>query len=429
MTTPPPTISTKRRSGAATTRGSRPTPWSAKRPSPVASVTWHGREACSTPPQTDTGTRTFPPAKPGCWRDWPGGRSAQINPTAAVIFAADAVKAAEAIGDPETQLLADSALAAANAIADPTQHNTDHFVALARQRASGSVASLPHRRAGSGGARGSVHTNRDLNQQSRSSRSLRAGHLKPWRWDLSTTSGRPQATEPNLMVMHHDPEQPNARRVQSASSAGPAVEDHGRAVTANIQAAAFYRQAQQAADASDTVTALRHAVTADPAFELAIADLGAFTETASGAISGRQMNWERHHIEVVRTAAAGNLGRAADLLREHLASVGCDPLAVRIVTELRRRAGHRDGLDDLAGHLPRLSSCLTGDAAGPLPCEAWILGSPLIVGQTKAENAANTIGACLVRQAGPARRLPCPIRRGDPSRPCHLLRPPLASCR
>ncbi len=63
------------------------------------------------------------------------------QPTTAVIFAADAVGAAKAIGDPESQLLADSALAAANAIADPTQRNTDNFVALARQRASG----LSHR--------------------------------------------------------------------------------------------------------------------------------------------------------------------------------------------------------------------------------------------------------------------------------------------
>ncbi len=123
-------------------------------------------------------------------------------------------------------------------------------------------------------------------------------------------------------------------------------------VTANIQAAAFYRQAQQAADASDTMKALRHAVTADPGFGLAVADLAAFTEAPPGPIGGRPMSWERHHIEVVRTAAAGNVSRATDLLREHLASVGCDPLALRIVTELRRRAGNRDGLDDLRGHLP-----------------------------------------------------------------------------
>jgi hypothetical protein len=145
--------------------------------------------------------------------------------------------------------------------------------------------------------------------------------------------------------------QPNARRGQP-TSAGPAVEDHGRAVTANIQAAAFYRQAQQAADTSRTVTALRHAVRVDPGFELAVVDLGALTETPPGIIGGRPMNWERHHIEVVRTAAAGNFGRATDLLREHLASVGCDPVALRIVLELRQRSGRRDGLDDLTGHAP-----------------------------------------------------------------------------
>jgi hypothetical protein len=63
------------------------------------------------------------------------------QPATAVTFSADAVKAAKAVGDPESQLLADSALAAAMAIADPTQRNTDNFVALAKQRASG----LSHR--------------------------------------------------------------------------------------------------------------------------------------------------------------------------------------------------------------------------------------------------------------------------------------------
>jgi hypothetical protein len=59
------------------------------------------------------------------------------QPATAVSFAADAVRAAKAIGDPESQLLADSALAAATAIADPTQRNTASFVALAQHRASG----------------------------------------------------------------------------------------------------------------------------------------------------------------------------------------------------------------------------------------------------------------------------------------------------
>jgi predicted ATPase/DNA-binding SARP family transcriptional activator len=56
---------------------------------------------------------------------------------ASAIFAAEAVKTARTIGDPETQLLADSALAAAKAIGDPTPHNTDNFVALAQQRTLG----------------------------------------------------------------------------------------------------------------------------------------------------------------------------------------------------------------------------------------------------------------------------------------------------
>jgi hypothetical protein len=64
------------------------------------------------------------------------------------------------------------------------------------------------------------------------------------------------------------------------------------------------------------------------------------------------MSWERHHIEVVRTAAAGNVSRATDLLLEHLASVGCDPLALRIVAGLRRRVGNLDGLEDFSAKLP-----------------------------------------------------------------------------
>jgi predicted ATPase len=59
----------------------------------------------------------------------------------AVAFAVDAVNAATAIGDPETQLLADCALSAAQAVADPTPHNTEAFLALAQHRAQG----LSHR--------------------------------------------------------------------------------------------------------------------------------------------------------------------------------------------------------------------------------------------------------------------------------------------
>ena len=155
----------------------------------------------------------------------------------------------------------------------------------------------------------------------------------------------------NLIVMHHDPERPNTRHGQSAP-AGPAVEDHGRVVTANIQAAAFYRHAQRAADASVTVKALCLSVKADPGFGLAVADLAAITEAPLSPTSARLMSWERHHIEVVRTVAAGNVSHATDLLREHLASIGCDPLALRIVTDFLRRTGNRDGLEDLSAQLP-----------------------------------------------------------------------------
>ena len=112
---------------------------------------------------------------------------------------------------------------------------------------------------------------------------------------------------------------------------GPAIEDHGRAVTSSSLAAASYRQAQRANDRDRATIELRRAIEADPAFELARADLEAITGTSRKGHGRGQMNWERHHIEVVRTAASGDGKRAADLLREHLAGVGCDPLAFRIV--------------------------------------------------------------------------------------------------
>ena len=133
---------------------------------------------------------------------------------------------------------------------------------------------------------------------------------------------------------------------------GPALEDHGRAVTASLRAATWYRQAQRAADRRQATTLLRHAVEADPAFELALADLEAITGTSGHRHSRGQMKWERHHIEVVRTAASGNAKRATDLLREHLAGIGCDPLAVRIVAHMRQAVGMDDDFEDLAARLP-----------------------------------------------------------------------------
>ncbi len=150
--------------------------------------------------------------------------------------------------------------------------------------------------------------------------------------------------------MKPTPHQPRSHHDRPADT-GPAVEDHGRVVTTSRRAAGFYRQAQRAVDAARATAALRLAVNADPAFGLAIIDLDAITGTAGEAPRRPQMSWERHHIEVVRTAAAGNAHRAAGLLREHLASVGCDPLAVRITAQLQP-GGHDDDFEDLVGQLP-----------------------------------------------------------------------------
>jgi hypothetical protein len=127
-----------------------------------------------------------------------------------------------------------------------------------------------------------------------------------------------------------EPESP-----QQLAGGVPAVEEHGRAVTAHPRAAAWYRQAQLAVDCRRATWALELAVTADAAFGLAIADLSAITGTPTPDSGNRQMTWERHHIEVVRAASAGDAMRATDLLHEHLANVGCDPLAARIVAHLR----------------------------------------------------------------------------------------------
>ena len=52
-----------------------------------------------------------------------------------MVFAADASQVASAGGDAAIQLLADTAVAAVKAFADPTQRNVEAFVALAQQRA------------------------------------------------------------------------------------------------------------------------------------------------------------------------------------------------------------------------------------------------------------------------------------------------------
>ena len=78
-----------------------------------------------------------------------------------------------------------------------------------------------------------------------------------------------------------------------------------------LLAAAWYRQAQRAIDRRRATTALRHAVQADPAFELALADLDAITGTSGQRPSLGQMNWERHHIEVNELSVAVHSARGS----------------------------------------------------------------------------------------------------------------------
>jgi acetyl-CoA carboxylase carboxyltransferase component len=55
----------------------------------------------------------------------------------AAVFAADAAHGALSSGDLAAQLLADTVIAAVNAVADPTRHKMEAFIALARRRAQG----------------------------------------------------------------------------------------------------------------------------------------------------------------------------------------------------------------------------------------------------------------------------------------------------
>ena len=105
---------------------------------------------------------------------------------------------------------------------------------------------------------------------------------------------------------------------------------HGRILTTNPEAAAWYRRAQESSDRRATVRALQSALQWDPGFAVAAADLGYLASAPSPPAGAPPQAWERHHIEIVRTVQAGNTARARALLIEHLATVGCDPLATAI---------------------------------------------------------------------------------------------------
>jgi hypothetical protein len=139
-------------------------------------------------------------------------------------------------------------------------------------------------------------------------------------------------------------------------------ESHGRALSTTPEAARHYQVAQDRhRDKSGLVGALQRAVDADPGFAVAAADLSALEGRAPVAHSGPLHTWERHHLEVL-AAARRDVQRAADLLREHLAVVRCDPVVTAVVVG----AATDDLSADILGKLP---DCHYGLDAGGQPVE------------------------------------------------------------
>jgi hypothetical protein len=137
-------------------------------------------------------------------------------------------------------------------------------------------------------------------------------------------------------------------------------DDHGRPLTTNATAAAWYRTAQRSlVHSAGPDPALRRALEADPTFAVAASDLLAVTsETPTAEPARPSTTWERHHCEIVAEAQR-DVRRASGILREHLADFGCDPLAVHIVCSALRSAtchDHARGAD-IADLVASMSAC------------------------------------------------------------------------
>ena len=325
------TVCTPTRSPAASTRGCLPTPWSARRRLPVASVTCRGPGPCSTPRAVTTGRSTFPPASPVCSRAWPGARWPPATQTRAAVFAAEAAEGASASGDPAAQLLAETAVTAVKAVADPTSHNIDAFVALARRRTQGAGVSLSYRRTRCDRARRPPHAGRRLTSAPPQRRLGPPGTLR--------LCSHRHARVPAAVIICPPPDPP--LRTTAGSSPPTPGRPGGTAGRSEPPAAPGRRSPAPGRQRRPRLRSRRRRS-------------GGPHRHTGPAARGQAMNWERHHIEVVATAAAGQATRAADLLREHLASVGCDPLAIRIVARLQPSTRPGDDFEDLAG-FPRLS--------------------------------------------------------------------------
>jgi len=126
-------------------------------------------------------------------------------------------------------------------------------------------------------------------------------------------------------------------------------ESHGHQLSTTPEAAEWYQTAQlHSGDRARVLAALHAATVADPGYPVAAIDLSAFERRSPVGASGHLTGWERHHVDIVAAAASGDVHRAVDLLRDHLVTVGCDPIAVALVLA----AGPSEPVDDLLDGLP-----------------------------------------------------------------------------
>ena len=157
----------------------------------------------------------------------------------------------------------------------------------------------------------------------------------------------------------HDPSTMPAPPTDLSRLAEAVGDDHGRPLTTNAAAAAWYRTAQRGlVRHDDPDQALRQALRADPDFAVAASDLNALTDVSPVVEAARPAtNWERHHCEIVATARL-DVRRASGILREHLADVGCDPLALYIVDVALSTSCHgSDPCPDLADLIASAPDC------------------------------------------------------------------------
>ena len=124
-------------------------------------------------------------------------------------------------------------------------------------------------------------------------------------------------------------------------------DDHGRPLTTNATAAAWYRAAQGSVVRGDGADpALRRALQADPTFAVAACDLLALTDDPPPAEPARpSTSWERHHCEIVAEAHR-DVGRASGIFarasrRRRMRSAGRPHRVRRTPYRLPQRGSHR----------------------------------------------------------------------------------------